>query len=74
MRNRNKIFYAKTEISATGRRDMWLISSPTREEVEKIFLLFEPKATILSMFEVQGVVETDSGTAGRTYIKVAKEA
>ena len=37
MRNRNKIFYAKTEISATGRRDMWLISSPTREEVEKRF-------------------------------------
>ena len=74
MRNRNKIFFVKTENEATGKSLSWLISSPTREEVEKIFLLFEPKATVLSMFEVQGVVDTDSSMAGRTYIKVAKEA
>lgn len=72
----NKIYFIQTKSFRTGARQCWIVSSPSREEAEKLLVEggwvvnngygFE----ILSSEEVENIVDTDEEMNGKTYIKM----
>ena len=72
MRNRNKIFFVKTENDATGKCLSWLISSPTEEDTMKVFSQIKT-TTVRTCILINDVVDTEEKKAGVTYVKMLKE-
>ena len=72
MRNRNKIFFVKTENEATGKRLSWLISSPTEEDTMKVFSQMKT-TTVRTCILVHDVIDTEEKNAGLTYVEMLKE-
>ena len=72
MRNRNKIFFVKTENEATGKCLSWLISSPTEEDTRKVFSQMKT-TTVRTCILINDVVDTEEKKAGLTYVKILKE-
>lgn len=72
MRNRNKIFFVKTENDATGKCLSWLISSPTEEDTMKVFSQMKT-TTVRTCILINDVVDTEEKKAGLTYVKMLKE-
>ena len=72
MRNRNKIFFVKTENEATGKCLSWLISSPTEEDTMKVFSQIKT-TTVRTCILINDVVDTEEKKAGVTYVKMLKE-
>lgn len=74
--NRNKIYFIQTKSFRTEARQCWVVSSPSKEEAEK--LLAEGGWVvnngygyeILSSEEVKNMVDTDEDLDGKTYIKM----
>lgn len=72
MRNRNKIFFVKTENEATGKCLSWLISSPTEEDTMNVFSQMK-NITVRTCILVNDVIDTEEKNAGLTRIKMLKE-
>lgn len=74
--NHNKIFFIQTRDPRTGRRQCWLVSSPSLEEatgllIEGGWILNNGyNYEIVSYEEIQNMMDTDETMSGKTYIKM----
>lgn len=72
--NTNKIYFIQTENVKTGKRQGWVISSPSQEEAEIMLEQegwIDPFDTeIVSSDLIIQMVDTDEAMNGKTYIKI----